>query len=84
MSPETVSPAALYLVSEDAPTNVVLNAGGGGFERSYVTLTRGIHVDTADMTPETIAARFEEISRRDGEIVPDNGSAQTGMALGML
>jgi NAD(P)-dependent dehydrogenase (short-subunit alcohol dehydrogenase family) len=84
MGPETVSPAALYLVSDDAPSNVVLNAGGGGFERSYVTLTRGIHVGADQMTPETIAARFDEISSRDGEIVPENGSGQTGMALGLL
>jgi NAD(P)-dependent dehydrogenase (short-subunit alcohol dehydrogenase family) len=84
MGPETVSPAALYLVSDDAPSNVVLNAGGGGFERSYVTLTRGIHVDADDLTPETIAARFDEISSREGEIVPENGGGQTGMALGLL
>ncbi|TFU06216.1 SDR family NAD(P)-dependent oxidoreductase [Polymorphobacter arshaanensis] len=84
MGPETVAPAALYLVSEEAPTNVVMNAGGGGFERAYVTLTRGIHVAPEDMTPETIAARFEEISDRKGEIVPDTGGAQGGMALGAL
>ena len=84
MGPETVTPAALYLVSEDAPTNVVMNAGGGGFERAYVTLTRGIHVTPEDMTPETVAARFEEISDRTGEIVPENGAAQGGMALGAL
>ncbi len=84
MGPETVAPAALYLVSDDAPTNAIVNAGGGGFERAYVTLTRGIHVDHADMTPETIAARFEEISDRTGEIVPDTGAAQGAMALGAM
>lgn len=84
LGPETVVPAALFMVSDDAPSNVVMNAGGGGFERSYVTLTRGIHVDPKDMTPETIAARFDEISARDGEIVPDTGAAQGGMALGAL
>ncbi|QXQ05366.1 SDR family NAD(P)-dependent oxidoreductase [Sphingosinicellaceae bacterium] len=82
MGPETVSPAAIYLVSDDAPTNAVINAGAGGFERAYVTLTRGIHVAPEDMTPETIAARFEEISDRTGEVVPENGAAQGAMALG--
>lgn len=81
MGPETVVPAAVYLVSEEAPSNVVLNAGGGGFERAYVTLTRGIHVAAEDMTAETIAARFEEISDRTGEIVPETGSAQAQTAL---
>ncbi len=82
MGPETVAPAAIYLVSDDAPTGAVINAGAGGFERAYVTLTRGIHVDAGDMTPETIAARFDEISDRTGEVVPDTGAAQGAMALG--
>ena len=82
MGPETVVPAAIYLVSEDAPQSAVINAGGGGFERAYVTLTRGIHVDAADMTAETVAAQFEAISDRTGEVVPDNGAAQGAMALG--
>ena len=82
MGPETVVPAALYLVSDDAPANAVINAGAGGFERSYVTLTRGIHVSAEDMTPETVAARFAEISDRTGEVVPDTGAAQGAMALG--
>ena len=82
MGPETVAPAALYLVSEDAPTNAIINAGGGGFERAYVTLTRGIHATADEMTPETIAARFDEISDRTGEIIPDTGAAQGAMALG--
>lgn len=82
MGPETVVPAAVYLVSEDAPTNAIINAGGGGFERAYVTLTQGIHVKSEDMTAETVAARFAEISDRTNEIVPDTGGAQGAMALG--
>jgi len=78
----TVVPAALYLVSDDAPANAVINAGAGGFERAYVTLTRGIHVAPEDMTVETVAARFAEISDRTGEVVPDTGAAQGAMALG--
>ncbi|KPF72484.1 3-hydroxyacyl-CoA dehydrogenase [alpha proteobacterium AAP81b] len=81
MGPETVVPAAVFLVSEDAPSNAVINAGGGGFERAYVTLTRGIHVGADEMTAETVAARFDEISDRTGEIVPDTGSAQAQTAL---
>jgi NAD(P)-dependent dehydrogenase (short-subunit alcohol dehydrogenase family) len=82
LGPETVAPAAVYLVSEEAPTNAIINAGGGGFERAHVTLTRGIHVAAEDMTAETVAARFGEISDRTGELVPDNGAAQGAVALG--
>jgi NAD(P)-dependent dehydrogenase (short-subunit alcohol dehydrogenase family) len=82
MGPETVAPAALYLVSDEAPANAIINAGAGGFERAYVTLTKGIHVAPEDITVETVAARFAEISDRTGEIVPDTGAAQGAMALG--
>ena len=84
MGPETVVPAALFLVSDDAPANAIVNAGAGGFERSYVTMTRGIRVAAEDLTPETVAARFAEISDRTGEIVPDTGAAQGAMALGAM
>jgi NAD(P)-dependent dehydrogenase (short-subunit alcohol dehydrogenase family) len=81
MGPETVVPASVYLVSEEAPTNVILNAGGGGIERAYVTLTRGIHLAADELTAETVAARFAEISDRTGELTPDNGGAQAQTAL---
>lgn len=82
MGPETAVPAAVYLVSEGAPTNAIINAGGGGFERAHVTITRGIHVAPEDMSAETIAARFAEISDRTGEMVPETGAGQGMVALG--
>lgn len=82
MAPYTVEPAVLYLASEDAPNRVIMNAGGGGFERTYVTLTQGIHLGRDEMTPEAVAAQFDKISNRTGEIVPDSGVAQSMIALG--
>ncbi len=81
MGPETVSPASIYLVSEEAPTNVILNAGGGGFEAAHVTLTQGVHVGADAMTPETVAAEIAKIRDRTGETVPDTGAAQGQRAL---
>ena len=75
LGPELVTPGLLYLVSQDAPTRCILGAGAGGFERAYVTLTQGIRV-VGDDAPEQIAARFAEISDRNGEIVPEMGAAQ--------
>lgn len=75
LGPEMVTPGLLYLVSEDAPSRCILAAGAGGFERAYVTLTQGAWIAGAD-APEQIAARFAEISGRDGEIVPEMGAAQ--------
>ncbi len=75
LGPELVSPGLLYLVSEDAPTRAILAAGAGGFERAYVTLTQGDYATGPDAV-EQVAARFDAISDRTGEIVPEMGAAQ--------
>jgi NAD(P)-dependent dehydrogenase (short-subunit alcohol dehydrogenase family) len=82
MGPESVVPAALYLVSEGAPTKVTLAAGAGGFERAYITMTQGIHVAANALTVETVAAQLDAISDRSGEIVPEAAFTQSVVALG--
>jgi NAD(P)-dependent dehydrogenase (short-subunit alcohol dehydrogenase family) len=82
LGPETVVPATLFLCSEEAPNKAIVNAGGGGIERSYITLTQGIHLGADELTPEAVAARWEEIGSRENELVPENGAAQGAVALG--
>jgi NAD(P)-dependent dehydrogenase (short-subunit alcohol dehydrogenase family) len=72
--PEMVAPVALYLVSEDAPTNVILGAGAGVVQAAHVTLTRGVKLD--EPTPEAVAAQYAAITDRTGEIVPQSGAEQ--------
>ncbi len=72
--PEAVAPAALFLVSEDAPTNVILGAGAGVVQAAYVTLTRGAVL--AELTPEAVAAQYGRIIDRAGEIIPQSGAEQ--------
>jgi NAD(P)-dependent dehydrogenase (short-subunit alcohol dehydrogenase family) len=76
LKPETVSPGLLYLVSQDAPNRVILNAGAGSFEAAHITLTQGVHIGESADAPDRVAARFSEIADRSGEIVPANGYAQ--------
>ena len=76
LGPEAVSPGLLALVAEDAPTRAILCAGAGSFERAHVTLTEGIHVGRAVDAADQVLARFDEISDRDGEAVPQSGTAQ--------
>jgi len=83
LGPELVTPGLLYLVSEAAPTRMILAAGAGGFERANVTLTQGIRT-TGEDAPEQVAARIDEISDRTGEIVPEMGAAQGMIELGKL
>ncbi len=76
LKPEAVTPGLLYLVSEDAPTRAILCAGAGTFERAYVSLTSGVHLGSGADAAELVAANFDAISDRDGDSVPEDGSAQ--------
>ena len=76
-APEKVVPAALYLVSEDAPANAIVGAGAGVFQASYVTLTQGALLTGDDLSPEGVAAHWGEITDRSDEIVPNSGAEQS-------
>ncbi|MGD9915506.1 MAG: SDR family NAD(P)-dependent oxidoreductase [Rhizobiaceae bacterium] len=62
--PDAVAPAALFLVSRDAPSKVVMAAGAGTFARIYVTETEGVSLLPGMQTPEAVAEHFEAISER--------------------
>ena len=80
----SVVPAALYLVGEDAPTRTILSAGAGGYQRAYITLTRGVRIDAAEATLERIAADIDAIGDREDEILPDNAFVQSALGLGQI
>ena len=61
MAPETITPGLLYLVSEDAPSRVILGAGAGSFAQTRIYETQGITLMGDDNTPEAVAAQFAQI-----------------------
>jgi NAD(P)-dependent dehydrogenase (short-subunit alcohol dehydrogenase family) len=77
MSPETVTPAVLFLVSENAPSKVILGAGAGVFAVTHIEETAGLFLAKADRTPENIALRFEEIADAKTARPLDNAFGQT-------
>jgi NAD(P)-dependent dehydrogenase (short-subunit alcohol dehydrogenase family) len=83
-APENVVPAALFLVSEDAPSNMIIGAGAGAYHAAYVTMTPGVLLPEAERTPEGIAAHWAEITDRTGEIVPQSGGEQSMAILKLL
>ncbi|MEA3050139.1 MAG: hypothetical protein QOG84_1975 [Sphingomonadales bacterium] len=82
--PENVVPAALYLVSEEAPSNMIVGAGGGVVQAAYVTLTPGYALPDGRRTVEEVAAHWNEIVSREGEIVPQSGAEQAMLILKRL
>ena len=81
MTPETVTPAALYLVSQDAPTRTILAAGAGGYAVAKIVETDGIYLDDADQTPEAIAENWDAIANSEPKQL-QTGFEQTVKFLG--
>lgn len=76
MDVKAVTPGLLYLVSEEAPSRVILCACAGGFARTLIYETEGIWLDEAHRTPEEIATRFGEISDPAGQHLYETGAGQ--------
>jgi len=74
--PENVVPAALYLVSEDAPANVIVGAGAGHFQSFFVTMNEGVLLPPGERTVEDFAAAWGQISDRSGDWVMKAGVEQ--------
>ena len=76
--PEYITPAVLYLASDQAPNGAIMAAGAGVFSRILIHDTMGISLGTGeDMTPENISASWEKISDMSDARLLQNGGEQT-------
>ncbi len=83
LTPETVTPAVLYLVSDQAPTKTIVAAGAGCYSVVKIHETQGAYLAADEQTPEGIAANWDAISSTDGESIPQAGFEQTVKFTGM-
>ena len=65
LAPESVTPAALFLVSEEAPNGVIMQAEGGRFSVASIVENTGAQLGV-DATPEDIASNYDMISDLQG------------------
>jgi NAD(P)-dependent dehydrogenase (short-subunit alcohol dehydrogenase family) len=77
LDPASVTPGLLYLVSDEAPSGVILCAGAGCFARAEVVETPGIYLSPDERVPETIVKRFAQISAPESQGTLANAWAQT-------
>ena len=78
LQPEFVTPAVIYLSSEDAPNGAIISAGAGVFSRIFIHETNGVSLGMGDeMTPENIAASWEDISDMKGAKALQSGPEQS-------
>jgi NAD(P)-dependent dehydrogenase (short-subunit alcohol dehydrogenase family) len=62
MKPEAITPAVMYLLSEDAPTRTIMGAGAGSFAVIKIVETEGLNLPQSEWTPDAVAANFEKIA----------------------
>jgi len=66
-APSLVSPAVLYMTSEDAPNGAVINAGGGKFYRAQVYVNDSVDLGV-DATFESLMAESERLLDMTGAV----------------
>ena len=81
---ENVVPAALFLVSEDAPSNAIVGAGAGVCQSAWVTMNEGVLLPEGERTVEGFAAAWDKISDRSTDAPIQNGMEQSMHAMEML
>ena len=81
LTPGHVSPGLIALVSEQAPTRMILLAGAGSFECAHITMTQGLHIDDVATAGEALCGLLESVADRSGEVVPASGWEQYQLEL---
>ena len=66
LKPELVTPAVIFMCSEDAPTGKIICAGAGAFAAAQIVETRGMYLGN-DPSAEQVADNWEQISKMDDE-----------------
>ncbi len=75
---EYITPAVIYLASDQAPNGVIIAAGAGVFSRINLQESMGVSLGTGeDMTPENIHANWDKISDMTNARALQNGGEQT-------
>ena len=77
MTPESVSAGLVYLVSEQAPSRLILCAGAGGYAATRIYETDGIYLPPEQQTPEHVAANLAAVTDPDQQAMFQQGGEQT-------
>ena len=77
MTVESVTAGLLYLVSDAAPSRLILCAGAGGYAASRIYETEGIYLPPEQQTPEAIAGSIDQILDAQSQVLFQHGGEQT-------
>ncbi len=77
LQPEAVTPAVIFMASEQAPTRQIIAAGAGVYARVVIQETPGIFLAEDERDAEHIAAAWEQIASTEGQVELQAGGEQT-------
>lgn len=61
LEPEAITPAVLFLASDQAPNHRIVLAGAGCYAMVRLMESDGIYLNEEERTPDAIAAQFEQL-----------------------
>ncbi len=82
LEPEAVTPAVIFMASEDAPTRQIIAAGAGVYARVVIQETPGIFLPEDQRDAEHVAAAWERIADTEGQVELMVGGEQTAKHIG--
>ena len=77
LKPEYVTPAVVFLASEDAPTGTIMTAGAGAFAVSRIYETEGAYLGDGGLSVEEVRDNFAKIADPAGQQAYMNGGEQS-------
>ena len=76
-TPEAITAAAVFLVSEGAPSRQIISCVGGGYASAHIVETDGIYLPPDKQTPDDVAAHWDEIANVDNLHFFEDSSSRT-------
>lgn len=76
-TPERVSQCLVALLREEAPTRMIMLAGGGSVEAAHITMTSGIYISRQGNLARKICDQLDNIVDQAGQFVPESGWKQS-------
>ena len=83
LKPEYVTPAVVFLASEDAPTGGIISAAAGAFSSAQIVESKGINLGH-NATADTVAENWAKISDFTGAVHFNMGNEHAGHLLQRL
>ena len=77
LHPEAVTPAVIFMCSEDAPSRQIIAAGAGGFAKVTIQETPGVFLKPDSLDAENVAAGWDKIAETEGMRELQYGGEQT-------